>query len=55
MNEKYPGKKIFGITEVSDNEKVTYHIVLEDEKYWYNVESDATGVIKLDKKLEKAD
>ena len=32
VNEKYPGKKIFGVTEVSNNENVTYHIVLEDEK-----------------------
>lgn len=53
--EKYPGKKIFGITEVSNSENVTYHIVLEDDKYWYNITSDATGIIKLDKKLERAE
>jgi hypothetical protein len=55
VNEKYPGKKIFGITEVSNSENLIYSIVLQDEKYWYNIESDATGVIKLDKKLEKAE
>ncbi len=55
VSGKYPGKKIFGVTEVSNNENVTYHIVLEDDNYWYNIESDATGLIKLDKKLEKAD
>ena len=54
VSEKYPGKKIFGITEVSNSENVTYNIVFEDDKYWYNIESDATGIIKLDKKLEKA-
>ena len=32
VNEKYPGKKIFGITEVSNSENLTYNIVLEDEK-----------------------
>ena len=53
--EKYAGKKIFGITEVSNSEKVSYNIVLEDEKNWYNIESDATGIIKLNKKLEKAE
>ena len=54
-SEKYPGKKIFGITEVSNSENLTYNIVLEDEKYWYNIESDATGIIKLNKKLEKTE
>jgi hypothetical protein len=55
VNEKYPGKKIFGITEVSNNEMVTYHIVLEDEKYWLTVQSDATGNISLEKKLVKSE
>jgi hypothetical protein len=55
VNEKYPGKKIFGITEVSNNENITYYIVLEDSKHWYNVQSNATGNISLDKKLLKAE
>ncbi|KAA9041958.1 hypothetical protein FW778_08065 [Ginsengibacter hankyongi] len=55
VNEKYPGKKIFGITEVSNSENVTYNIVLEDNKNWYNIESDATGVIRLNKKLERTE
>ena len=54
VNEKYPGKKIFGITEVSNSEMVIYHIVLEDSKYWLNIESDATGNINLEKKLMKS-
>ena len=53
VSGKYPGKKIFGVTEVSNNENVTYHIVLEDDKYWYNIKSDATGLIKLEKKLKR--
>jgi len=55
VNEKYPGKKIFGITEVSNNENVTYHIVLEDDKNWLTVQSDATGNITLEKKLLKTE
>ena len=55
VNEKYPGKKIFGITEVSNNENVTYHIVLEDDKNWLTVQSDATGNITLEKKLVKTE
>lgn len=55
VNEKYPGKKIFGITEVSNNENVTYHIVLEDDKNWLTVQSDATGNITLEKKMVKTE
>ena len=55
VNEKYPGKKIFGITEVSTSDMLTYHIVLEDNKYWLNVQSDATGNISLEKKLIKTE
>ena len=55
VNEKFPGKKIFGVTEVSNSENLTYHIVLEDDNNWYNVESDATGILKLDKKLDKSE
>jgi hypothetical protein len=55
VNEKYPGKKIFGITEVSNSDMVTYHIVLEDSKNWLNIQSDATGNISLEKKLVKSE
>ena len=55
VNEKYPGTKIFGITEVSNNVMVIYHIVLEDSKYWLNIQSDATGNISLEKKLIKTE
>lgn len=55
VNEKYPGKKIFGITEVSTSDILTYHIVLEDSKYWLTVQSDATGNISLEKKLVKSE
>lgn len=55
VNEKYPGKKIFGITEVSNNENLVYHIVLEDDKNWLTVQSDATGNITLEKKLVKTE
>ena len=55
VNQKYPGKKIFGITEVSSGDEMAYHIVLEDGKNWYNIKSDALGVISLEKKMNKAE
>jgi hypothetical protein len=55
VNEKYPGKTIFGITEVSNSENLTYHIVLEDDKYWLNIQSTPTGNLSLEKKLAKSE
>jgi hypothetical protein len=55
VNEKYPGKKIFGITEVSNSDMIIYHIVLEDDKNWLNIQSDAIGNITLEKKLVKGE
>ncbi len=55
VNEKYPGKNIFGVTEVSSATGLSYRIVLEDERQWYNLTSDSMGSIHLDKKLDKAE
>src|SRR4051812_13555070 len=37
VQQKYVGKKVFGITEVSSDEGLTYYIILEDDKKWYHV------------------
>lgn len=55
VTEKFQGKKIFGVTEVSSADELTYHIVLEDEKTWYNITSDARGSISLEKKMIKSE
>ena len=54
VNEKYPGKKIFGITEVMSGDTTNYIIILEDEKHWYHVLADSNGQLSLQKKFVKA-
>ena len=54
VQKKYPGKKIFGVTEVTSPEGLQYHIVLEDEKSWFFVESNSGGDLSLSKKLRKS-
>ena len=54
VKEKYAGKKIFGVTEITSSEGVTYNIVLEDEKNWINLNSDESGHISQVQKLKKA-
>ena len=52
--EKYAGKNIFSVTEIYANNKTIYHIMLEDNRKWYKVESNINGDITLDETLLKA-
>ena len=54
VKEKYTGKKIFGVTEITSSEGVIYNIVLEDDKNWINLNSDESGNISQVQKLKKA-
>ena len=47
-------KKFFGVTEITTESDVTYYIILEDEKTWTHVQSDAFGNMFTEKKLKKA-
>ena len=51
---KYPGFKIFGVTEITTHQGVQYTIVLEDPKYWIHVQSTDNGTLTLRKKYKKA-
>lgn len=54
VKDRFPGKKVFGVTEESYNETTTYHIVLEDEKSWMDVTSDSYGSLTVEKKYKKS-
>lgn len=54
LNKKFEGKKVFGVTEVATDSGVTYNIILEDGKRWYQVTADSAGNLHLEKKLLKA-
>lgn len=54
VKEKYTGKKIFGVTEITSSEGVVYNIVLEDEKNWINLNADESGNISQVQKFKKA-
>ena len=51
---RFKDKKIFGVTEESSDGGTFYHIILEDEKHWYNITADSYGDITVDKKFNKA-
>ena len=54
LKQKYSDKKVFGITEVSSDEGLTYYIILEDDKKWYHVTVTSTGNMTLENKYNKA-
>lgn len=40
LKKRYPGKQVYGVTEISSETKVVYEIILNDDKNWYVVQSD---------------
>ena len=55
LKKKYNGKEIFGVTEVSSSEEVTFVINLKDEDHWYIVKSDVYGNLTQTDKFKRAD
>ena len=55
LKKKYNGKEIFGVTEVSSSQEVTFVINLKDENNWYVVKSDVYGNLTQTDKFKRAD
>lgn len=53
--EQFPGKNIFGVTEITNSNEMFYVIILEDDKTWTNVRSDATGRLDVMEKMTKSE
>ena len=54
LQKKYPEKKIFGVTEVTRNDEVTYYIKLEDDKNWTTIKASGNGGLEVFEKFKKA-
>ena len=35
LQKRYAGKSVYGVTELSTEDGVSYHITMQDEKNWY--------------------
>lgn len=51
---KFPGKTVFGVTEVNSDDELTYNVVLEDSKTWTEVKADGMGQLEVTKSFKKA-
>lgn len=54
LKVKFPGKKIYCITEISNPNDITYYIKLEDAKTWRTVKADSDGNMTVIEKYNKA-
>jgi hypothetical protein len=54
LKEKFPGKKIYCVTELSNPYEITYFIKLEDAKTWRTVKADSDGNFIVIEKFNKA-
>ena len=54
LQKRYAGKSVYGVTELSTGDEVSYHITMQDEKNWYIIKADNWGGLELEKKYKKA-
>ena len=54
LQKRYAGKSIYGVTELSADDQVSYHITMQDEKNWYIIKADNYGSLELEQKYKKA-
>src|SRR6476620_4138647 len=47
VRKRFADKKILGITELSTQDNITYHLRLEDTKSWYGIAVTPSGGITL--------
>jgi hypothetical protein len=55
LRKKYSGKEIFGVTETSSDQEVSFVINIKDEDNWYIVKSDIFGNLEQTDKFKRAD
>jgi hypothetical protein len=54
LKKKFADKKVFGVTELTNEDEVTYFVKLEDAKRWYTVKISGNGRILSTEKFWKA-
>ena len=54
LKSKYANKAIFGITEVTNAEEISYYVKMSDNKNWYCIKVDGSGQMEVVEKYRKA-
>lgn len=53
LQKKYPGKTVWGVTELSTEANTEYYVKLVDDRNWYTVHSDSDGNLQTTEKYRK--
>jgi hypothetical protein len=53
LQKKYPGKTVWGVTEMSTETSTEYYVKLVDDHNWYTVRSDSDGNMQTVEKYKK--
>ncbi|MBE7174274.1 MAG: hypothetical protein INR73_27115 [Williamsia sp.] len=54
LKSKYADKTVFGITEVTNPDDITYYVKMFDNKHWYCVKVNSSGQTEIVEKYRKA-
>ncbi len=54
LQKNYPGKTVWGVTELSTELTTEYFVKLVDDRNWYTVRSDADGNMQTTEKYRKS-
>ena len=54
LQKRFAGKTVYGVTELSMEDQVSYHITMQDDKNWYIIKADNWGSLELEQKYKKA-
>lgn len=55
LKKKYDNRTLFGVTEASTDQEITYYVKMYDAKNWYTIKIDAGGTMETTEKLKRAD
>ncbi len=55
LKKKYANKEIFGVTETTSSDEVSFVVTIKDDKNWYVVKSDVYGNLEQTEKFKRAD
>jgi len=53
IHNRYPGKSVFGITELNTETDTLYFVKLEDGKEWITVKGSSDGILNVSERFNK--
>ncbi|HWC54105.1 MAG TPA: hypothetical protein VG676_11020 [Chitinophagaceae bacterium] len=55
LKKRYSDRTVYGVTEITSPDDVTYYISMKDDKNWYTVKADAVGNLEQTDKFKRAE